>query len=92
MGSCVVVLIGVLLQATAFQLPQLIVARIVTGLGVGSITATIPTWVGESAEAHNRGWLVMLEGSGAIFGMFYSREGEKSYADILLRGHVCWLA
>ncbi|KXL46638.1 hypothetical protein M433DRAFT_65491 [Acidomyces richmondensis BFW] len=72
MGSCVVVLIGVLLQATAFQLPQLIVARIVTGLGVGSITATIPTWVGESAEAHNRGWLVMLEGSGAIFGVMFA--------------------
>lgn len=78
MGACVVVLIGVILQATAFQLAQLIIARIVTGLGVGSITATIPTWVGESAEAHNRGWLVMLEGSGAIFGMLYLVKGNAS--------------
>jgi sugar porter (SP) family MFS transporter len=71
MGACVVVLVGVLLQATSFQLAQLIVARIVTGLGVGSITATLPTWVGESSEAHNRGWLIMLEGSGAIFGVMF---------------------
>ncbi|KAF2767642.1 putative sugar transporter [Teratosphaeria nubilosa] len=70
-GACIVVLVGVVLQATSFQLAQLIVARIVTGLGVGSITATLPTWVGESAEAHNRGWLIMLEGSGAIFGVMF---------------------
>lgn len=65
-GAAIVVLIGVILQATSFQLPQLIVARIVTGLGVGSFTATIPSWVGESSEANHRGWLIMLEGSGAM--------------------------
>jgi MFS family permease len=68
-GAAIVVLVGVVLQATSFQLAQLIVARIVTGLGVGAFTATLPTWVGESAEADHRGWLIMLEGSGAIFGV-----------------------
>jgi MFS family permease len=68
-GAAIAVLIGVVLQATSFQLAQLIVARIVTGLGVGAFTATLPTWVGESAEADHRGWLIMLEGSGAIFGV-----------------------
>ncbi|KAI6848376.1 general substrate transporter [Hortaea werneckii] len=71
MGAAVVVLIGVILQATSFGLAQLIVARIVTGLGVGSLTATIPSWVGESADANHRGRLVMLEGSGAIFGVMF---------------------
>jgi MFS family permease len=69
MGAAIVVLVGVVLQATSFQLAQLVVARIVTGLGVGAFTATLPTWVGESAEADHRGWLIMLEGSGAIFGV-----------------------
>lgn len=59
-GAAIVVLIGVILQATSFELAQLIVARIVTGLGVGSFTATIPSWVGESSEADHRGWLVSL--------------------------------
>ncbi|RMZ12808.1 hypothetical protein D0862_02542 [Hortaea werneckii] len=66
-GAVVLVLIGVILQAASFDLAQLIVARIVTGLGVGALTATIPSWVGESADANRRGWLIMLEGSGAIF-------------------------
>ena len=70
-GAAITVLIGVILQATSYQLAQLIVARIVTGLGVGSFTATIPSWVGESSEAGHRGWLIMLEGSGAIFGVAF---------------------
>lgn len=60
-----------MLQATSFSLAQLIVARIITGLGVGAFTATLPSWVGESSEAKHRGWLVMLEGSGAIFGIMF---------------------
>ncbi|EME42495.1 hypothetical protein DOTSEDRAFT_73361 [Dothistroma septosporum NZE10] len=70
-GGAVIVLIGVILQTTSFQLAQLIVARIVTGLGVGSFTANIPTWVGESSEAHQRGSLIMIEGSAAIFGVMF---------------------
>lgn len=70
-SGAVVVLIGVILQSTSYSLAQLIVARIVTGLGVGSFTATIPTWVGESSEAHQRGSLIMIEGSAAIFGVMF---------------------
>ncbi|PIA96044.1 Sugar transporter STL1 [Cercospora beticola] len=70
-GGAVVVLIGVILQSTAYSLAQLIVARIITGLGVGSFTATVPTWVGESSDAHQRGGLIMLEGSAAIFGVMF---------------------
>lgn len=70
-AAAIVVLVGVVLQASSFQLPQLIVARIVTGLGVGAFTATIPSWIAESAEANHRGRLVMIEGSGAIFGVMF---------------------
>ncbi|KXT02087.1 hypothetical protein AC578_6693 [Pseudocercospora eumusae] len=69
--GALVVLIGVILQSTSYSLAQLILARIVTGLGVGSFTATIPTWVGESSEAHQRGSLIMIEGSAAIFGVMF---------------------
>lgn len=82
-GAAIVVLIGVVLQATSFQLAQLIVARIVTGLGVGAFTATLPTWVGESAEADHRGWLIMLEGSGAIFGVMYMSTLPSSETGLL---------
>ena len=89
-GAAVVVLIGVLLQATSFQLAQLIVARIVTGIGVGAFTATLPTWVGESSEANHRGWLIMLEGSGAIFGVMFVGWLELGFYFVPGNNEVSW--
>lgn len=54
--------IGAILQCTAFQLPHFIVGRIVTGIGNGMNTSTVPTWQSESSKAHQRGMLVMIEG------------------------------
>lgn len=90
MGAAVVVLIGVILQATAFQLAQLIVARIVTGLGVGTFTATIPSWVGESSNASHRGWLIMLEGSFAIFGVMFVGWLELGFFYVPGNNEVSW--
>lgn len=42
MIGCVVLTIGAVLQASAFGIPQMIVGRIVAGLGNGMNTATIP--------------------------------------------------
>lgn len=68
LAACLVI-IGTTLQATPFSLAQMIVARVVTGLGVGALTATVPMWVTECSKAHNRGRLVMLEGCFAIGGV-----------------------
>lgn len=54
---------GALLQSTSFQLPQFIIARIITGIGNGLNTSTVPTWQSESSKAHDRGKMVMIEGS-----------------------------
>lgn len=89
-AAAICVLVGVVLQATSFQLPQLIVARIVTGLGVGAFTATLPSWVGESAEADNRGWLIMLEGSGAIFGIMFVGWLELGFYFVPGNNEVSW--
>ncbi|KAH0286332.1 general substrate transporter [Aureobasidium namibiae CBS 147.97] len=68
-GASCFVIIGVTIQASSFSLGQLIAARIVTGLGVGAFTATVPMWVTECSNAHNRGKMVMLEGMFAIGGV-----------------------
>jgi len=60
--GCVTMATGALLQATAFSLPHLIVGRIVTGIGNGMNTSTVPTWQSESSKAHDRGKMVMIEG------------------------------
>lgn len=60
--GCVTMATGALLQATSFHLPQFIIARIVTGIGNGMNTSTVPTWQSESSKAHDRGKMVMIEG------------------------------
>ncbi|KAI4763191.1 general substrate transporter [Aureobasidium sp. EXF-12344] len=79
-GASCFVMVGVTIQASSFSLGQLIAARIITGLGVGAFTdvlhgladcrlATVPMWVTECSNAHNRGKMVMLEGMFAIGGV-----------------------
>ncbi|OBA18925.1 uncharacterized protein OGAPODRAFT_81385 [Ogataea polymorpha] len=69
MTVCTVTIIGVIIQDTSFHIAQLIIARVITGVGVGGITATVPTYVAECAPARLRGKLVLLCGSLAIFGV-----------------------
>lgn len=55
--------IGATLQCTAFSLAHFIVGRIVTGIGNGLNTSTVPTWQSECSKSHRRGQLVMVEGA-----------------------------
>ncbi|KAJ5322250.1 uncharacterized protein N7506_011380 [Penicillium brevicompactum] len=59
----IIMIVGATLQACAYSLPHLIVGRIVTGIGNGMNTSTVPTWQSECSKSHHRGQLVMLEGS-----------------------------
>ena len=47
--------IGAILQITAYSVPQMIVGRIVAGLGNGLNTATAPVWQSETSKAAWRG-------------------------------------
>lgn len=55
--------IGAILQCSTFILAHFIVGRIVTGIGNGLNTSTVPTWQSECSQSHRRGQLVMIEGS-----------------------------
>ncbi|KAF2645233.1 MFS1 putative major facilitator superfamily transporter [Massarina eburnea CBS 473.64] len=50
-----IVVIGALLMATSYSFAQFVVARIVLGLGVGGIVATVPVWQSELSRAESRG-------------------------------------
>jgi MFS family permease len=62
LGSSIMV-VGATLQCTSFGLPQFIIGRIVTGMGNGLNTSTVPTWQSECSKSHRRGQLVMIEGA-----------------------------
>jgi MFS family permease len=62
LGTSIMV-VGAALQASAYTLPHLVIGRIITGMGNGGNTSTIPTWQSETSRAHKRGKLVMIEGA-----------------------------
>jgi len=61
--------IGAALQAGAYSIPQLIVGRIVAGLGNGMNTSTIPVWHSELMKAEKRGKGLSVELAINIFGV-----------------------
>lgn len=65
-GSAIIIL-GTIISVSAFGdkwgLGQFVIGRVVTGVGNGMNTATIPVWQSEISRAENRGRLVNLEGS-----------------------------
>ncbi|KAI5957008.1 hypothetical protein KGF54_000627 [Candida jiufengensis] len=73
MGS-IIIIIGTIISVTAikpyWQTGQFVIGRVVTGIGNGMNTATIPVWQSEMSRAENRGFLVTLEGAVVAFGTF----------------------
>ncbi|KAL4968130.1 sugar porter family MFS transporter [Aspergillus stella-maris] len=55
-------LIGEALSCTSFDLPQLFIGRILTGIGVGIFSTMVPVWQSESSPAINRGRHVVVDG------------------------------
>lgn len=71
MGAAVM-LLGVIIQVTAMPgsapLAQLIVGRVIMGVGNGINTSTIPTYQAECSKTSNRGLLICIEGATIAFG------------------------
>ncbi|KAH7355316.1 general substrate transporter [Rhexocercosporidium sp. MPI-PUGE-AT-0058] len=53
--SAALYIIGAVLQATARSVPQIIIARMITGFSIGSASAVAPMYIGEVAPAKSRG-------------------------------------
>jgi sugar porter (SP) family MFS transporter len=69
-----VLTIGALLTTVCFtgkwEVGQFVIGRVVSGIGNGLNTATIPVWQSECSGAHNRGFLVCFEGAMIAGGTF----------------------
>ncbi|KAL2869009.1 glucose-inactivated glycerol proton symporter STL1 [Aspergillus lucknowensis] len=69
-----VLIVGAVISTAAFGphwgLGQFVVGRVISGIGNGMNTATIPVWQSECSAAHNRGLLVCFEGALIAVGTF----------------------
>lgn len=64
-----IMIIGAILQVTAFSFAQLIFSRILTGYGNGLITSTVPTYHAELSPSAKRGRMIMMEGTLIVAGV-----------------------
>ena len=87
-AGSVLVIVGSILLSSSFSLAQLIVGRLVLGLGFGMLTATVPVWQSESSPAEHRGALVVLEGLFASVGLAISQAIDLAL--YFARASVSW--
>lgn len=86
-SGSLIIIGGTIISVTAFRehwgLGQFVIGRVITGIGNGLNTATIPVWQSEMSKAENRGRLVNLEGSVVAIGTFiaYWLDFGLSYVD-----------
>ncbi|KAK8135765.1 Sugar transporter STL1 [Apiospora sp. TS-2023a] len=87
LGTAIMV-IGAILQASATTLPHFIIGRIITGIGNGGNTSTVPTWQSETSRSHKRGKLVMIEGALITCGIMISYWIDLGFS--FAPGSVAW--
>lgn len=59
--GCTILIVGAILQTASYHVPQMIVGRLVAGVGNGMNTAAIPVWQSELAPASHRGRIMVLQ-------------------------------
>ncbi|CAG8976894.1 hypothetical protein HYALB_00003505 [Hymenoscyphus albidus] len=68
--GCVVMIIGAVLQAASYGRVQMIIARVVSGIGMGAINSTAPVLQAEFSPKATRGIFVCAQLSTLNFGIF----------------------
>ncbi|KAJ6510739.1 general substrate transporter [Mycena sanguinolenta] len=84
----IIMSIGAIMQACAYTVSQMIVARLITGLGNGINTATAPVWESETCKPSWRGKLVVFEMVMNIAG--FSLSNWMTYGFSFVPGSVSW--
>ncbi|GAA5954950.1 hypothetical protein JCM8115_005577 [Rhodotorula mucilaginosa] len=67
--GCIWITIGAPLQAAAQNVPWMVMARIITGVGTGHLNAIVPVWSAETSGHLSRGFFIALEFTLNIFGV-----------------------
>ncbi|KAL5343016.1 general substrate transporter [Aspergillus crustosus] len=70
--GCCILIVGAILQTAAYSLAPMIVGRVVAGIGNGMNTIACPILQSETARAHERGRLIVLQLVLNIFGIVVS--------------------
>jgi MFS family permease len=64
-----VLIVGTVLMGSAYERIQFMVARVLTGIGIGYITSVTPVYQSEISPAQQRGWQVCCQLTTMLFGL-----------------------
>jgi len=65
----VILIIGTVIMGSAFGRVQFMIARVLTGIGIGYITSVTPVYQSEISKAAQRGWQVCCQLTTMLFGL-----------------------
>ncbi|RDL41149.1 uncharacterized protein BP5553_01128 [Venustampulla echinocandica] len=86
-GSTIIALGGII-QAASYGAPQMLVGRVVAGLGTGMNTATAGVWQAETSKMGSRGKLVIIQMANCITGFSISNWLTLGFS--FASGSVAW--
>ncbi|APA11343.1 hypothetical protein SS1G_11591 [Sclerotinia sclerotiorum 1980 UF-70] len=64
-----IVMVGGVLMGSSYERVQFMVARVITGIGIGYVTSVTPVYQSEISAAAQRGWQVCCQLSTMLFGL-----------------------
>ncbi|KAL2004764.1 hypothetical protein VTN00DRAFT_3292 [Thermoascus crustaceus] len=74
--------IGTIIQITSWNIPQIIVGRVVTGVGVGALTSTIPTYQSETCSPKDRGKVLAIDCTVTLIGVVVAYWIDYGFAHV----------
>ncbi|KAL4867580.1 hypothetical protein BDV12DRAFT_186627 [Aspergillus spectabilis] len=66
--AALIVVIGELLETSSFGIAQFVTGRVILGIGVGQLSATVPVFQAECSSAKHRGRHVVVDGICMVLG------------------------
>ncbi|OQE10703.1 hypothetical protein PENFLA_c081G05028 [Penicillium flavigenum] len=66
--AAIITIIGELLQTSSYDIIQFTLGRVILGIGVGQLSATVPVWQAECSSAKHRGQHVVVDGICMVLG------------------------
>lgn len=80
--------VGAIIQTCAYSVAQMMVGRVVAGLGTGMNTATAGVWQAETSKMRSRGKLVIIQMANCITGFSISNWLTLGFS--FAKGPVAW--
>ncbi|KAJ5815542.1 MFS sugar transporter [Penicillium riverlandense] len=87
LGS-IILAVGAIIQSSSFTVPQMIVGRIIAGIGTGMNTATASVWQAETSKVSSRGKLIIVQMANCITGFVISNWLTLGFS--FAKGSVAW--